>query len=697
MQKKRILLLFIVLISLVLMISCVACKNQENATTIRVMLVDGDNYQIVSDKIVTINQGNQAKFKIEINSGYEIDYISNGTYQDGYIVADNIKYDTTIQITTKIIEVPYTEEPEELAEMEEPLYKEEFFPELIIINEQVPIETFGQECEIVTIPNNNVNIEIFPIKEIYHIGDLVAIFAKDQNFEQCGFTIDKKYYKSGIKLYLPHSIEILGNSPDTNKIIINANDSIGSNEQIYQFYKQDDEYLDLYSYCDNFENSNATFYELNTKSDGSGISHSIGARIKVENNLILYAQWKNWTDDNYFEYEVKENNIKITKVKSTFSNSEIVIPETIVNKKITEIGENFLQENPNITTIVLNKNIEKVNYNSIINLPNLETLIMFDNLTEFGTNNFTDCPKFNNLRINSYSRNVFSKISEVGYVNKHLNIQNSNKKKIITISGCSLERGLNVAEIVKDARYDDYDFISMGVNGGMGLYHMLDTIEENLNSGDIVIFSLEYRNDMYGNNVGCVAYQTWEVYESNYDILKDYDFSDENIRMLIRNIQYYLNKKNEAINNGIFYNPQLKREFFDEYGFLSYDKRPMTETGVILKDDYEGAKTDPDIISTGIDYLNNYCNNFIAKGVEFYFTFPPTWRYPDYFLQENVETRQLFMEKLELVLDIPIIGRIEDTSLADKFMCDHVNHCSNEGVDFYTEIFKQIMYAIIPE
>lgn len=171
-------------------------------------------------------------------------------------------------------------------------------------------------------------------KKMYNFGPDGAVMGSDVPVPQKAYD----YYGNPVQPYVPSQISVPNVDMDTNIPL-----DIGEQPKTeYRVYYKDDDGEDLitkkvegdfgksFAYITLYEpeKSGYEFIEWNTKKNGNGTSYDAGDKIKLTEDLKLYAQWDEIDDDD-------DENIKVTSITiQQAGTTSTATPKVIVGEKL---------------------------------------------------------------------------------------------------------------------------------------------------------------------------------------------------------------------------------------------------------------------------------------------------------------------------------------------------------------------------
>jgi hypothetical protein len=436
---------------------------------------------------------------------------------------------------------------------------------------------------------------------------------------------------------------------------------------------------------DLFEREGYTLTGWNTKPDGSGTGVGLGSRTEWQKDLVLYAQWKRWTDPSFFLTEDKEDGVWITSFSDS-GEKEVVVPGILEGKTVTGIESHaFSSAVPErlILPITL-KSISK----DAFSFSSLKEVTLYDSIESIDNEAFSGCPLFSALHLNAavdpvYSGNYFDTFQDK--YDRLLSLKD--KKKIVLFSGSSTRFGFDSALL--DSAFEDYDIVNMGVYAYSIAKAQMDLILPLMKEGDIFLscpefdaidtqFSTQKRLDRF----------FFAMMESDYDTLVSYDLRD--IPDPFSALTSYLTVRKSMTRKSY----ELSPSQFDEEG------KPVTVPSYNVYGDYSLYRpnaTDDSLIygyladytvsafpETVVSSLNETYQKFLDKGVKVYFSYAPR-NILGLRKEATAEKRAELDRWLRARLSVPVISPIEESLYLGRYLYGTDNHLSTEGAEIRTK------------
>jgi hypothetical protein len=435
---------------------------------------------------------------------------------------------------------------------------------------------------------------------------------------------------------------------------------------------------------DLFERDGYTQTGWNTAADGSGTHVGLGSRVDWEEGLVLYAEWKPWTDASRFVYEEKEDFAVITGYSGT--DDILCIPASLGGKVVRRIaGDAFA--GADCRTVILPPGLYEVEKGAFSGC-SLEELYLYDDIAKVSDYAFEDCSGFRTLHINAVEEPVYSGNYFDTFTDKYDRLLSlKDQKKIVLFSGSSTRFGYDSAMI--DAAFSDYDVVNMGVFAYTPALPQLMLILDCMNADDILIHSPEFdaSNRQFCSQTE-LDYATFAMMESDYDLFAELDLRD--YEQVFTAFTKY-NDNREDMEKKSY---DISASDYDE------DGNPVSEPSYNAYGDYclyrPNADEEGPIYGLPVNYtlnafpmeqyiepVNRVYEMFMEKGVHVCFTYAPRNRQA--ISEESTgEERAALHEYFKENLAVPVISELEDSLVSGVYLYGTDNHLSTEGVTIRT-------------
>jgi len=263
-------------------------------------------------------------------------------------------------------------------------------------------------------------------------------------------------------------------------------------------------------------------------------------------------------------------------------------------------------------------------------------------------------------------------------IDKHAILERARSPKIIFIGGSSVAFGLDSNMIEKHLKYS---VVNMGLHAGLGVKYILSEVKNEINSGDIIVISLEYHHFFDKRFInGTVELSEVILYYPKALYYLDYI----QFKYLLKEIPLLFQIKLRAIINYIYIKVVLKekpyalkiynRETFNLYGDAeNHLDQPSPEEYIDSSSSITLPKTyDKEVILI----LNKFHRYARRKNAQVYFAFPSI---PEDLFNENIANMDNFNRWLKSRLSIPLFGEPLLFTLQRKCFYDTFYHLNRKG------------------
>lgn len=406
-----------------------------------------------------------------------------------------------------------------------------------------------------------------------------------------------------------------------------------------------------------FARAGYTLTGWNTAPDGSGLGVGLGSRITVEQGqeLLLYAQWRQWTPASDFKWETDGDTVRITAYLG--SDSEVVIPQSLEGGTVTVIAAGAFRD-ASVEKVILPNTLARVE-DGAFSGSKLRELTVFDNIEEIGDGAFSDCADLTTLRVQAVEPPYgYAYRQESCFADKvDMLILAQGKAKAVFYGGCSMWYNLDGA-LAQEALGEDYQVINMGLNGVISSQAQLEILTQYLEAGDIFFHTPELSSQsqmMLRQGMINHDRKLWSGLENNYDLVSLLDLRD--YPGFFDCFQYWLSKKETAASYDDQYTNTLGQTYLDEYGSIPFLRE---EPGENLVDD---VYLDPAYVDDGAMARLDACYQALrARGAAVYVGFAcvnldalPQSQ------QENVaQMEAVFRRAISAMEGVCLVGKLED-------------------------------------
>ena len=251
-------------------------------------------------------------------------------------------------------------------------------------------------------------------------------------------------------------------------------------------------------------------------------------------------------------------------------------------------------------------------------------------------------------------------------------------KKAVMIGGSSTALGLRSDLLEKEL---GYSVVNYGLYANLGTKYMLDTAEDAIHEGDIVIIAPEQNNQSLSNYFNGEA--VWYSADGNFDVLSKIPF--DNIENLVSGFLPFVSGKFKAFSSGVKPQPDgvYNVHSFNSFGDICYDKREYNE----MSEGYDVSTPisfSHDVIDDDfIDYINTYAKKLQDRGATVFFSFCPM---NGSALESGTTKEKItdYYNYLREKLDFDVLGNPESRIMESGWFYDSNFHLNASGAIYYT-------------
>ena len=451
---------------------------------------------------------------------------------------------------------------------------------------------------------------------------------------------------------------------------------------------------------DIFSRGGYTLTGWNTEADGSGLAVGLGSRVSVGagEELTLYAQWAQWTDESQFTWIRTEEGVKITGYLGT--DETVVIPASLGGAEVTVIGTGaFTDCDPK--HVILPYSLKTIQSGAFLRC-GMEEVTLFDNIENFGDVSFMECDNFSTLHINAVEAPWgYDYRRESCLADKvDLLIEAQGSKKIVFYAGCSMWYNLDggIAQLTVG---DEYQVINMGINGIINSEAQMQIIGHFLEEGDIFFHTPEIASEaqlMIRNGMINHDRKLWSGLEYNYDLVSLIDL--RTMPEFFDIYYYWLSTKEQTSSYTDTYRDSYGNDYVDEYGCASFYREYTAET---LGDK---VALDPSYYQkSNLDVMNSYYQSYRQKGVTIYVSYAVVnlSAVPEE-QQGNVEMMdELFRDSFSSMEGVTVLGKLSEFIYESECFYDTNYHLRTTQVAENTQVWmtylkeQMIQDGLLPE
>ncbi len=521
----------------------------------------------------------------------------------------------------------------------------------------------------------------------------------DEGYKFICWTLDKPAKDGGVLLTdfesgsftIPYESQPMANYVETGYHVILYRTNGGVTSDGKDFYYQT--FSDAHFKMPNTLHQNGTFtregYVLmryTAEADGSGNFTTLGGKIMPNGRgfVELWCMWGKATVAG-FKYSTYTNMYGKTATVITgytgLSNN-VVVPETLGGYPVCKIAAGAFSGS-SITSLVLPASVETVEDGAFSNCKGLAEITFHDTIWNISDAAFSGCTNMKQYYLNAGMLPVHAGSGEGLFCLKYERLRVADARGedvIIVVSGSSSLHGLSARQM-QEAFNNEYTVVNYGTNAGANTLVYINAFINFLDEGDILIQAPEtnQKNHQLGGTM--IEWRTLRGSECMYEI---FSYQDMSIYTNFFNSLSEFNRTQRS-NNGL---PKTGRSYESWANFLD-EYTDIVNSGTGPAYDNTNPSGNPynvaNITEEGMARFNAIYARLNAKGVKMYVSFAPTDG-DSYSAAVWDELVQLdFRDKLQSLLNYPVISHPGDYLLPHELMYDSIYHPSAEGRRVRTE------------
>ncbi|HKM02182.1 MAG TPA: hypothetical protein VJ083_09045 [Sedimentibacter sp.] len=259
-------------------------------------------------------------------------------------------------------------------------------------------------------------------------------------------------------------------------------------------------------------------------------------------------------------------------------------------------------------------------------------------------------------------------------LDKYERLMITKSPKVILIAGSNYAFGINSEELGNKI---GMPVVNLGLYAGLGIEFNLRLAENNIQSGDIIVFGFEY--PLYGSygKDKLSADTVWTSIE-NHKYLYSCIPSNQYFHLLISYPKYFMNKIERIIFPTVEVDNVYLRKYVNEYGDVFY---PRNEN--VYADSFSEVIIDESLVNAGlIKRFTEFKKMANDKGANVVISFPSLDKT---YVHSSTEEKAAFVQKLEKETDIKIISEIDNYLYPTEYFYNSNYHLNDYGVNIRTE------------
>ena len=256
-------------------------------------------------------------------------------------------------------------------------------------------------------------------------------------------------------------------------------------------------------------------------------------------------------------------------------------------------------------------------------------------------------------------------------------LRQQKQPRIVWVGGSSVAYGVNSAYVAEKLPYRP---VNMGLHAGIGAPYMLNEVAAGLQSGDVVVISLEYENfeDLLPG-----AKDIYDVLEARPQNL-EYLPLEYLPTMLDKGLIFtggVLRRSMVALTGNIERKPYYRRDSFNEYGDVvaHYNVPNFTEKVTTDTKTFKFTDEDLDRVVSQLNAFNARCK---AKNIQVLFSYPPL-------VDRLVTASRPEINKIQAAfshsLQFPVLDTPDEVGYSDEYYFDTRYHLNQQGSQKRTE------------
>ena len=641
---------FVKVIAFVLSLFLCSCTTEtiyyNNDDNVVIAVEESDCYQIESPNPQKVKRGSDVRFGLAFNDDYGYKNSSDGTFDNGYLLVENVQYSKTIHIdcaemVTVFLETyenchysVTSENPMTIEKGTDAIFTVEFDEGYVFESSTDGefendkfifrgVET-SKTTSLIAKTKGNIHVRVVtdvtlgsvtmngkPVLDDYgDYDDLVELAATP--------ITGKRFVCWSINGYItstmPFSFERVFDYRLTNDVTLYANfwdnntntiayfgnggfTACGDEAIYYPHVKGNHIRLNTIQGSKAFYKEGYQLEAWNTKPDGSGDRIGLGSRVKIPNEdepLFLYAMWIKETSDDAFEFS--DNGDSTFSIAQCSSQDEcIVIPERHLGNPITTIKAGAFDHLP-FTSLYLPQYLKNVESGAVIDCANFNSIHFFDYLDSI-LNDFYSGKKPSYLYINANTDPCYMGSYQSAFVRKTDLLLECDDEKYVFVGNSNTMYSIDGSMIRSSF---GKDVLCYGVQSGVGVAWELACLRYYCrNDKNIVVFCCEFGSAA----VGSFSEHKYYAAEGNYDLLLAIDFNEMPFSNVFGAYSVYKTMKSSSSAT-----PYSKNDYgCDAYGCLKINKEPYRS------EDWAASTINVNLsfyTNGGFAWIESYCSSF---------------------------------------------------------------------------------------
>ncbi len=411
----------------------------------------------------------------------------------------------------------------------------------------------------------------------------------------------------------------------------------------------------------------------NTSPDGDGEFVGCGwnALTDARGTAELYAVWLPVTPDDRFTFVRDEDGIGWVVTSCTANDADVVIPETHDGEPVTGIAAGAF-DGCLCETLMITRNIRTVEDGAVAGCPQLSRLIFSDGVVNISDACIRDCPSFSTLSMHAVMMPRYCDDREGTYAIKYEHLRASaGLSKLMVAAGSNCAYGLD-STVLYDALKDDYDVINYGCNAYSPMLFYLEACLPYFNEGDILLLCPEDNDFQFGR--GETRPYIWHFFEAAYEAFEFVDqrhfvntftsFAEFNQTRMNMKPKTYQDKTRETTNR------------FGDYCALKEGHMTAFDPFTVPNKTYFHVGN----VTRYAEKLNEALDKYLDAGVRVWMSYSvvnENWLEPD--SQPGGDDYNRYVETVAEKIHATVISDMSDYVMGPEYFYNSHQHLNTEG------------------
>ena len=523
-MKNRLLLIFLLLTSLLLLAACGDTPVAQDET-FRVMVGVSEGFTVTSQNPVEVTKGANVEFDIKIEKGYVFASTSHGTYDEatGKLKIENVTARTSVQFTVENLGYDTTIK-----------YVYSFSGTDRDTTTPMPSSAVNAGTQITVTAGDTSRIFLgWTFGKSAKAGGEIVSTEREYTFRISPYIVDggalmvySNYTDSNVYYYDPNGgeLNVTSRNMAENEYYQAKVDGSRIKVTLLSTYYDFAECACLFWDDSTFTRDGYVLKEYNTKPDGSGEAYSLGSKFYAntgdDTHPVLYCIWSEAASASDFDvapYTMDKpstakyapdwcaQGVIITSYKGNADS--VTVPEMIGNKKVIAIAAGAFT-NKGMTELILPKTVQLVDNGAFVGCSSLTTFYLPNSIYQMYDEAFDEATysSFTTLIVNATMAPRYSNSTEGAFAVKLSRfLAARDEKKVIVISGSSTYQGLGTEYM--EALFDgEYTVINFGTTRPRPGLIYLEALSHYTDEDDIFVYAPENSSYMMGE-----GYLSWRL------------------------------------------------------------------------------------------------------------------------------------------------------------------------------------------